>query len=219
MIEALAPGRRAIAIDLRGHGDSDKPECGYTMADFAHDLLLFIDALGLDKTSLVGHSMGSFIAQTFAAGHPGRVDRLVLISSAPSSAGNAATLAIKPLIDALQDPLGREFISDFQATANPIPEDFQDMIISETMKVPARVWRSAFSGLLQADQRPILGAITAPTLIMWGNQDTLFTRRDQQELLSLIPDSRLMEFPAGHALHWERPKEVAAALEAFLAGD
>lgn len=216
VIEALSPVRQAIAFDLRGHGDSDKPEGGYAITDFSQDLLLFIDALGLEKVNLVGHSLGSFIAQYFAACYPRRVERLVLIGSAPSVADNPAVLEIKPLIDALQDPLKRDFISGFQSTANPVPTDFMDMIISETMKVPARVWRSVFSGLLQVDQRPILRAITAPTLIMWGNQDMIFPRPDQEALLSQISGSRLKEFDASHALHWEKPKEVAAALEAFL---
>ena len=86
VIEALPREYRAVALDLRGHGDSDKPECCYAMEDFAQDLLLFMDALELDKANLVGHSMGSFIAQSFAARCPGRVERLILISSAPGTA-------------------------------------------------------------------------------------------------------------------------------------
>ncbi|MGA2403544.1 MAG: alpha/beta hydrolase [Syntrophobacteraceae bacterium] len=216
VIEALRPGRRAIALDLRGHGDSDKPECCYTIEDFTRDMLLFMDALGLDKANIVGHSMGSFIAQSFAARFPGRVERLILISSAPRAAGNAALLEIKPCVDALRDPIDRDFISDFQSTANPVPTDFMEMIISESLKVPARVWQSALSGLFGVDHRPILPDITAPTLIVWGNQDQIFTRRDQEALLLAIADSKLKEFDAGHALHWEKPKEAAAALQDFL---
>jgi pimeloyl-ACP methyl ester carboxylesterase len=216
VIECLRPERPVVALDLRGHGDSDKPESGYSMADFTQDLLLFINALGLDRANLVGHSMGSLIALSFAAAHPSRVERLVIISSAPYAAENAALLEIKPLIAALQDPLKKDFVSDFQEPTNPVPAEFMEMIISETMKVPARVWRLAFAGLLQADLRPILHDVAAPTLIMWGNQDMIFTRRDQETLLSLIPGSMLKEFDAGHALHWERPKEVAAALESFM---
>jgi pimeloyl-ACP methyl ester carboxylesterase len=218
VIESLSHGRNAIAIDLRGHGDSDKPEDGYSMADFTQDLLLFIDARGLDKVHLVGHSMGCFIALSFAALHPDRVARLVLIGAAPCAVHNAAIMEIKPLIDELKDPLERDFVKDFQATGNPVPAEFMETIIAETMKVPARVWRSVSTELLRTDLRPILHAIAAPTLIMWGNQDMIFRRGDQETLLSHIPDSTLKEFDAGHALHWEKPKEVAAALESFLPG-
>jgi len=216
VIEVLRPGRRVIALDLRGHGDSDKPECCYGMEDFTRDLLLFMDALGLDKANLVGHSMGGFIAQSFAARFAGRVERIVLISSAPCAAGNATLGEIKPLIDELRDPIDRKFAAEFQAPSNPVAACFMETIVSETMKVPAHVWRSAFSELFLVDHRPILCEISAPTLIVWGNQDGIFTRPDQEALLSSIAGSTLKEFDAGHALHWERPKEVAAVLEDFL---
>jgi pimeloyl-ACP methyl ester carboxylesterase len=216
VIETLPREYRAVAIDLRGHGDSDKPECRYAAEDFAQDLLLFMDVMGLDKANLVGHSMGSFIAQSFAARCPGRVEQLVLISSAPGTAGNAVLREIKPSIDALRDPIGRNFATEFQAPSNPVSAGFMETIVSETMKVPAHVWRSAFWGLLQLNHGPILRDINAPTLIVWGNQDRIFTRRDQEVLLSEIPHSRLEEFDAGHALHWEKPAEVAAALENFF---
>ncbi len=215
VIEALRPGRRAIALDLRGHGDSDKPECGYAMEDFTLDLLLFMDALGLDKANIVGHSMGSFIAQLFAARYPGRVERLILISSAPCAAENAALREIKPYVDSLRDPISREFAAGFQEPSNPVPADFMEMIISESMKVPVRVWQSVLSRLFDVDHRPILRDIAVPVLIAWGNQDQIFTRRDQEMLLAGIADSKLKEFDAGHALHWEKPKEMAEALEDF----
>jgi non-heme chloroperoxidase len=218
VIEALRPGRRAIALDLRGHGDSDKPKCGYAIEDFALDLLLFMDAMGLDKANIVGHSMGSFIAQLFAASHGDRVERLILISSAPCAAGNAALREIKPHVDSLRDPIDREFAAEFQAPSNPVPADFMEMIISESMKVPARVWQSVLSGLFEVDHRPILRDIAVPALIAWGNQDQIFTRRDQEVLLAGIADSNLKEFDAGHALHWEKPKEIAEAIEDFCVG-
>lgn len=216
VIETLPREYRAVALDLRGHGDSDKPECCYAVEDFAQDLLLFMDVLGLDKANLVGHSMGSFIAQSFAARSPGRVERLVLVSSAPGTAGNSVLMEIKPRIDALRDPIGRNFAAEFQAPSNPVSAGFMEMIVSETMKVPAHVWRSAFSGLLEVNHGPILRDINAPTLLIWGNQDQIFTRPDQEVLLSEIPHSRLEEFDAGHSLHWEKPMEVAAALKNFL---
>ncbi len=216
VLDALPREYRAVALDLRGHGDSDKPECCYATEDFAQDLLLFMDALELNKAHLVGHSMGSFIAQSFAARCPGRVERLILISSAAGTAGNVILREFKPIIDALRDPIDRNFAAKFQAPCNPVPAGFMETIVSETMKVPAHVWRSAFSELLQVNQGPILCEVNAPTLLVWGNQDQIFTRRDQEALLSGIPDSRLEELDAGHAPHWEKPKEVAAVLKNFL---
>ena len=216
VMEALPREYRAVGLDLRGHGESDKPQCCYAMEDFVQDLLLFMDELKLDKANLIGHSMGSFIAQLFAASFPGRVGRLILISSAPSLADKAPLREIKPRIDALRDPIKRNFAAKFQASSDAVSADFMEMIVSETMKVPAHVWQSAFSGILQVNHRRILRDITAPTLILWGNQDQVFTRPDQEALLSAIADSRLEEFDAGHSFHWEKPKETAEALAKFL---
>ncbi len=216
VLSELSPEFFSIAVDLRGHGDSDKPTSGYSIRDFAEDLVLFMDALELYKVKLVGHSMGSFIAQSLAAHYPQRIEQLVLISSAASASDNSVLRDIKPNVDALQDPIDRNVVAGFQAPSTPLPREVMDMIISESMKVPARVWRSALSGLLEVDHRPILQNIVAPTLILWGNQDGIFTQRDQKELLSKIRDSSLKEYDAGHALHWERPKEVAGALKKFL---
>jgi non-heme chloroperoxidase len=216
VLAALPPSCHAIALDLRGHGDSDKLACCYTMPNFTADLLELMDALGLARVNLVGHSLGSFIAQSLAARFPRRVERLILISSAPSAAANALLRELQPHIEALQDPIDRIFVAAFQSPSNPISPDFLEMIISESLKVPARVWRAAFSGLLEVDHRPLLGDITAPTLILWGNQDELFQRGDQDGLLAAIPEASLIEYPAGHALHWEMPQEIAADLEKFL---
>ncbi|MGC8491865.1 MAG: alpha/beta fold hydrolase [Syntrophobacteraceae bacterium] len=216
VFEFLSKTRRIVAPDLRGHGDSDKPRSGYVLADYARDLLLLLDSLGFEKIDLVGHSMGSLIAQLFAAIFPERVGRLALVSSASALTGKASLLEMKPQIDALEDPISRSFAAEFQATSNPVPADFMEMIVEETMKVPAHIWRSVLSGLLEVDNRGILRDICAQTLLLWGNQDQLFTRADQEALLSHIAGSKLEEFDAGHSPHWEKPEEIARVLEEFL---
>ena len=71
-----------FAVTQRGHGNSSKPETGYAPADFARDVAAFLDAVGLDSAIVVGHSMGSVVAQRFAIDHPARVRALVLEESA-----------------------------------------------------------------------------------------------------------------------------------------
>lgn len=216
ILAGLPVKRRALAIDMRGHGDSDKPEGRYAVNDFTEDLLAFMDALALQKVHLVGHSMGSLVAQAFAALHPGRVNRLVLVSSTARPAESEALQDFAGCAISLRDPLDREFVRDFQTPSNPVPSDFLETIVSESMKVPAHVWRSALTGLLEADHREILKRIDVPTLVVWGNQDGIFTMRDQEEILQRIPGAVLKEYEAGHALHWEKPEEFAEALERFL---
>ena len=82
LAEALAPAWRVYAPDLRGHGASDWPG-SYTIEQLTADLAAFVDALGLDRIALVGHSIGAAPAYLYAARHPGRVARLVLEEPAP----------------------------------------------------------------------------------------------------------------------------------------
>jgi len=84
LADDLARDHRLIAYDLRGRGDSDKPEHGYSVAIHAEDLAQLIDAWGLDHPVVVGHSMGAFIALYLAAHHPGKLSKLVLIDAGAS---------------------------------------------------------------------------------------------------------------------------------------
>ncbi|HYL01630.1 MAG TPA: alpha/beta fold hydrolase [Steroidobacteraceae bacterium] len=93
LIPYLAPRLKLILVDLRGHGRSGKPECCYTRLDFAYDIKLLLDALHVERADIVGHSMGSFIAQTFAEFWPERTGRVVLISSAGGRRPAAGRLA------------------------------------------------------------------------------------------------------------------------------
>jgi pimeloyl-ACP methyl ester carboxylesterase len=77
--DVLSPARRLIAYDLRGRGESDKPEHGYSLMHHTEDLLGLLDHFGLEKAVLIGHSLGAHIAVRFAATYPERVDRLVLV--------------------------------------------------------------------------------------------------------------------------------------------
>ena len=82
----LAPRLRVIAPDLRGRGASDKPATGYTMADHAADVLGLLDALGLERVVMGGHSFGGLLSLYIAANHPERVERVLILDAALSAA-------------------------------------------------------------------------------------------------------------------------------------
>ena len=216
----LPPSIRAFALSQRGHGDADHPMTGYGFRDFAADVAAFMDALRLDTVVLVGHSMGSGVAQRFALDYPDRLVGLVLVGSFATLHTNPAVREFwDTVVSTLADPIDPNLIREFQQStlAQPVPAAFFETVVQESLKVPARVWQATFSTFLQEDWSGELGRITAPTLIVWGDQDAFCPRGDQDRLVAAIPDSRLLVYPrAGHDPHWEEPERFAVDLAAFI---
>lgn len=207
-----------IVPDQRGHGDSDRPMDGYAPADLAGDAIQLMDVLGIAETALVGHSMGSFIARALAAQAPQRVEHLVLIGSA-ATARNAVTQDLLREVEALVDPVSEDFVRAFQASTihRPVPAAFFEQIVAESLKLPARVWKAALSGLLAADPEPDLAQIHCPVLILGGDRDGVFSREEQEHLATHIPGATFKISPEiGHDPQWEAPDDVALDLLAFL---
>jgi non-heme chloroperoxidase len=89
--------------------------------------------------------------------------------------------------------------------------------MSESLRLPAHVWREAVAGIVSADDADRLGEISVPTLLVWGDRDAWFPREEQDRVTAAIFGARLAVIEgAGHALHWERPDEVASVLTQFL---
>jgi non-heme chloroperoxidase len=194
---------------------------GYYPQDFAADLAAFMDTLKLGPAVVVGHSMGSSIAQRFALDYPDRTLGLVLMGSCTTVRGNpVATELWDAVVSTLTDPIDPGFVLEFQRStlARPVPQTLLDTVVQESLKVPARVWKAALAALLDTDFSGELGKITAPTLIVWGDQDAFFLRREQEALAAAIAGARLVVYPdAGHGFHWEEPARFAADLVAFTA--
>jgi len=216
----LPSSLHVFALSQRGHGDAERPLTGYSFHDFAADAAAFIDTLQLGPVVLVGHSMGSGVAQRFALNYPDRLRGLVLEGSFATLHANPAVREFwDSAVSRLVDPIDPHFVREFQQStlAQPVPPAFFETIVQESLKVPARVWKAAFSTFLQEDWSGELGKITAPTLIVWGDQDAFCPRSDQDMLVAAIPGSRLLVYSdAGHDPHWEEPERFAADLTAFL---
>jgi non-heme chloroperoxidase len=213
-------GYHVYALDQRGHGDSERPASGYAMDDFAADAVAFMAAFGIPRAHIIGHSMGSLIGRRVAALSPDRVAQLVLIGSFGSKGTEAARELLEP-VRVLPDPVPEAFVREFQASTihTPVPESFYERVVAESLKLPARVWLAALEGHFTANDGVDLGRIAAPTMLLWGEQDALIPREDQEELLAVIPNSRLIAYPeTGHDPHWERPELVVEHLNAFLRG-
>jgi pimeloyl-ACP methyl ester carboxylesterase len=201
----------AIAVSARGHGESDKPQSGYRTADFARDVVELLDALDVDRAVLAGHSSASLVARRVAIDHPERVAGLVLEGSPTVLADDEGLAAfVSSLLD-LEDPIDPEFVREFiGGTTAGVDDAFMNVMVAEAVKVPARVWREAFAGLLQDDDLAELGSIAAPTVLVWGDADGLVDREHQETLTRLIPSAELLVYPSvGHTPHWEAPERYA----------
>jgi pimeloyl-ACP methyl ester carboxylesterase len=218
VVPLLPPRLRALILDQRGFGDSDRPDSGYTIADYAADAVAFLDALSIERATIVGHSFGSFVTRQVAIAHPGRAARVVLIGTGVSAL-TPATREVRAALQDLQDPVPAEFARDFQASTAyaPLPETFFERIVAESLKLPARLWREVLDGLLVYDDSAQMGQIAKPTLLLWGEHDGLFPREDQYRLAAAIRCATLTIYPeSGHCPNWECPDRVAADLHAFL---
>ena len=212
----LPPSFHVLAPTQRGHGDAEKPATGYALPDLAAELASFLDALGLKRSVVVGASSGGYVAQRFALDYPDRTQALVLLGAPRSLTDPPSVL---DAINRLRDPVDPAFVRDFvvATSSERVPADFLETMIAEAAKVPARVWRSALAGLVEAVPPIDTGTIAAPTLIIWGDHDDLLARAGQEELAEAIPRSRLVIYEGvGHVVHWEAPQRVAADIAQFV---
>lgn len=208
----LSPEIRAIAPDLRGHGESDRPPDGYAMDDFASDVIGLMDALDIPSAVVVGHSMGSFVARRVAARAPGRVTGLLLVGAA-TSPGNVVVRDLQKAVAGLTDPVDLQFVREFQAStiARPVPPPFFERVVAESLKLPARVWVAALDGMTAFEAGD--HAIRCATLVVGGSNDGVFSVPEQQSLAQHIPGATVETAEGiGHALHWEDPERFVAAL-------
>ena len=220
VLSLLSPSYHAFAPDQRGHGESDKPECCYAADDYAADVDAFMEAVGIEEATLVVDSSGGMIAQRVALDYPHRVNRLVLIGVPTTLVNNEAVMEWWKFVRSLEDPISPEFVRELLESIihNPVPEGFLERAIFESLKVPARVWRDYWEGvLLTIDDTARLGKIGAPTLILWGEQDRVLPREEQEWRAGAIPNATLRVYPqTGHLAHWVRPEWVVRDLEAFM---
>ena len=206
----------AYALSQRGHGDADRPVAGYRPQDFATDLAAFMDALDIDPAVIVGHSMGSYAAQRFAIDNPGCILGLVLVGSFTNWRENQVVAEFwEDALSTLEEPIDPGFMREFQES--PLMEPaFLETVVREGLKVPAHVWREAWKALMDTDHSGELGKIEAPTLIVWGEEDELIPRSEQDALVAAIAGSRLVVYPGiGHSPHWEEPERFTTHLVAF----
>ncbi len=230
LLPYLPKRSRLILVDIRGHGKSSKPDCCYSRVDFAYDIKLLLDKLGVARADIVGHSLGSIISQTFAEYWPERTRKLVLISSTGGPAECTAPGATAPKPDGmdfrseiqkLHEPIDPEskFMVEWWASPTPVDADFLRRQRRDAAAIPLKVWLAVLDqGLTGMDLQSTLPRLKAPTLLIWGAKDPIFGAKDRQSLQAGLPAAKVILYPDfGHNAFWEDPKRVARDLSAFLA--
>ncbi len=196
----LAPSFRVIAIDLPGFGASPRGE-RLVLDEAAGQLAASMDRLAIERASVIGHSMGGLIAAALAADHPERVDRLVLV--------DAAFLTLGP------DPLAP--LKGSAATLRWTAPSLLPRLAMDGFRAGPLRLADATLQLLAADWRHKLPGITAPTLVVWGEHDSICPIAIGREIVSLVAEARLFVVEgAGHNPMWEQPQVFGREVLSFL---
>lgn len=226
VMERLAPQVRAVALDLPGFGYSDRPlDIDLSHTAMAELLRAALDRLGIERATVLGHSMGGVIAMRLAAAHPERVERLILVAApAPDEVHRL------PLYPLLRPALPVALVLALAAMPH-IRRSLRDLtydpefITDERWQAytrPRRLHGSAHAlikllGDIGHDPPLDPADIATRTLLLWGEADTAVPLRVAHRLHALMPDARLEVVPrAGHLVLEEQPDVSANAILRFL---
>jgi pimeloyl-ACP methyl ester carboxylesterase len=225
--DVLRETYRVIRLDLPGSGLSPPDPTGdYTDRRTIHLLLALMDKLGVQKATLVGNSIGGRIAWTFAAEHPDRVSKLILISpDGFASPGFAYGEAPKtPAALAIMEYVLPRFIlkanlapsyGDPKRLSTATIDRYYDLIRAPGVRAALL---SRMRQTILKDPKPFLMRIQAPVLLIWGQKDQMIPYANSADYLHALPHARLVAFPQlGHTPQEEAPAETLPAVQAFLA--
>ncbi|MFN8483934.1 MAG: alpha/beta hydrolase [Anaerolineae bacterium] len=199
-VEAFARQGRVYSVDLVGFGESRSGD-GFDLEKGAHYLAAWMDYLGIRSATVIGHSMGGYIAAELAADYPDKVNLLVLVDAATTPLGvNMVRNAMSMAQEARRAPL------------TLLPTFFSDMRRAGVKTI----WHAGMQ-LCTADIRHKLARIQQPTLLVWGERDMLTPIDFAHSLVQTMPNARLVTFEdCGHAPQWERAEEFTGAILTFI---
>ncbi len=206
---------RALAVDLRGCGDSDKADHGYYRAQYVADLRAFLDALAIDRVYYAGHSLGGSVGLEFLLTHPERILAQVVIGNGTGprpSFKSAARFERAQSIRADQSALRRFVAGGFGV---PPEDELLDLLSQDAARSTMGSWRGFALGTEEtgAPLHERVHAIEAPIVFCHGDRDRVVPRDWVLETYRLVPGARLVTFPGcGHNVHVEAPDEIAAII-------
>jgi pimeloyl-ACP methyl ester carboxylesterase len=206
--------RRAVALDLRGHGGSAAPpdRAAYAIEALAGDVAAVADALGLQRFALVGHSMGGGVALAYAGAHPERVDRLLLLD--PIGDGTRAPSAeMQPFLDRLESPDYAETIEGYWATIAGADPTVRERLLRDLRATARDAMVAGFHAVMRFDPTEALARYRGPTLaVITPANDFSFSLHRVGGLPHRVVEG------TGHWIQLDRPDEFARVLDGFLGG-
>ncbi|GAC1702136.1 MAG: alpha/beta hydrolase [Candidatus Limnocylindrales bacterium] len=233
---AVAGRLRMIAPDARGHGDSVKPPVtteSYGPEAFVADAAAILDAYGLNRVFLVGHSMGGGHAVAFTLAHPERVRALVIIDIGPTLGAEGLERTTRLSTTRPEQFIDRTDVERYLRETSP---GYSDEVYAHRLHWLFRrtdagyVWRSDARALARILGDPgtetagsperarnwaMIAAITVPTLIVRGTRSTYLGEETAKRMIETMPDARLLELDAGHNVQLDQPQALADAVVAF----
>lgn len=218
-----------VAVDQRGHGDSGW--CArnrYDLEDFYQDLQAVIEARGLTRFTLIGHSLGGRVSMLYASRHPQALERLVLVDITPGRPAAAAGADISRITET---PGPRDFASQAEATAylGKLLSRAPAHVIEESVRFGMRqvasgryTWKYDPAMLKRApaaiDLWGMVKSIPTPTLLQYGSHSKVVSTELAERLKQTMPQCTVERIEkAGHALFTDQPDAFAASVERFLA--
>jgi 3-oxoadipate enol-lactonase len=214
-------GYRRIAPDLRGMGQSDAPDLGYSMSTYAEDLVGLLDAIGEGQVVLCGLSLGGYVAFEFLRRWRERVRGLILVDTRAEADSAEGRRARDALIGRVREQ------GAIAAAEAMLPRFFTPQVSGEIIeRIRTMILRTPVSGIVGAlsamrerpDSTPLLATLTGvPTLVVVGAEDMITPPSIAQGMAAAIPGARLMEIPgAGHLPCVEQPVPTTRAILKFL---
>ncbi len=224
MKSELSKSFQLIMPDNRGVGKSDTPECNYTVADMAADIVALLDNLNLDKVSILGHSMGGAIAQYLACYYPERVEKLIISHS-------FIKFRASSIMFCQHEYLLAELNASPEIRATAIlPFIYSDDFIGNGANVQALInaiattkskqsldsYKQQIYAISEFNSMDYIQKIKAETLVIAGEFDKLAPFQDSQEIVNKLDNAKLKIMAGAHVPMWETPEQYANLITAFL---
>lgn len=214
-LDALTERFRVVRVAHRGHDGVDVPPGPYTLADLAGDVLALLDALGVQRFSWCGVSLGGMVGMWIAAHEPQRIEQLALCCTSaylPPAQGwldRAALVRTSGMVAVTDAVVERWFTPEFAVTSPEVVARCRAMLLS----VPPEGYAGCCEAIATMDLRTEIPRITAPTLVLAGADDLATPVKHAQAIVSLVPGARLVVLPGtAHLVTVQDPSSTTQLL-------